>query len=536
MRTPVSLAAAGLLLALSARAQAPRPASAEGAVLHSVTLEPLPHVQVGFQPIVERAPGRSAPRATGAVTGSDGQFRVENLAPGDYRVTLRREGFGIPRSTISSLRLKLEPGAARTGLRFFMSPQASVSGRVLDEFGEPVSGAIVQLARRVAARGATSDIPGHSASTDDLGNFHMPAVEPGRYVLQAVHADSREVLYPEPGGAVTAYAPTYSPSTTDPQQAEIIDARAGEEAGPAVVRLRREPVFSVRGRVLDTEGNPIPNAQLFLRSTAGFSIFLQPGRTRVLPDGRFELLGVPRGDWILTAFPRQRPAEAPMALSTRITVSQAPLEGVVVQAAPLQRITGTAVFEGEGTPDWRAVNIVVRPSGEAVGLASNAGRPGPDGAFELSASGQGMARLDIVGLPAAGSYVASVQSGSVDITRRAFPLEQGLPAPLRIVFRGGAARIEGQLENRKPATVLLWPAEAEAREAQPLSRAEATPTGAFSFSGLAPGAYLLYAVQPEDPLAFGPGAAPADLEQRATRVRVEPGSTARAALSLQEER
>lgn len=533
---PVSLLAAGLLLAHSSFAQMPRPASVSGVVLHSVTLEPLSQVQVGFQPIAQRVPGRPLPRASGAVTDSAGQFRVDNLAPGDYRITLRREGFGIPRSTISSLRLRLDPADARTGLRLFMNPQAAVSGRVFDDFGEPVSGAVVQLARRVSARGSSSDIPGPSAGTDDLGNFRLPAVEPGRYVLQAVHAESREVLYPEPGGAVTAYAPTYAPSTTDPQQAEIIDARPAEEAGPVVIRLRREPVFAVRGRVLDAEGNPIPNAQLFLRSTTGFSIFLQPGHTRVLPDGRFELLGVPRGDWILTAFPRQRQAETRLALSTRITVSQAPLEDVLVRAAPQQHISGTAVFEGEGTPEWRAVNIVVRPSGEAFGVASNAGRPGPDGSFQLTASGQGLARLDVVGRPSPGSYLASVHSGSDDLTNRAFSLEQGLPAPLRIVFRSGAARIEGQIDNRKPATVLLWPADPAAREPQPLARSDASPTGAFTFSDLAPGAYLLYAVPPEDPLALGPGAAPADLDQRATRVKVEPNSTAPASLSIQEER
>lgn len=532
---PAPLLAAAILLAISAAAQTPRPASVEGVVLHSVSLEPLPQVQVGFQPIAERAPGRPIPRATGAVTDSSGRFRVENLSPGDYRITLRREGFGITRSTFASLRLKLDAAETRTGLRLFMSPQAAVNGRVLDDFGEPVSGAIVQLARRLTARGSTSDIPGISASTDDLGNFRLPAVEPGRYVVQAVHAESREVLYPEPGGAVTAYAPTYAPSTTDPQQAELIDARAAEETGPVVIRLRREPVFSVRGRVLDAEGNPLSNAQVFLRSTAGFSIFLQPGQARAFPDGRFELLGVPRGDWYLTALPRQRATDARLALSTRITVSQSPLEDVVVRAAPQQRITGTVVYEGEGTPDWRAVNLIVRPAGEAFGMASNAARPGPDGSFELTASGQGATRLDVVGRPAPGAYVASILSGTTDLTYRPFALDQGLPAPLRVVFRTGAARIEGQIDGRKPATVLLWPADPQARDSQPLSRSEASPAGAFSFSDLAPGAYLLYAVPPEDPLSYGPGI-PSDLDQRATRVKVEPRSTTSATVSVQEDR
>lgn len=529
MRSPTLLLAAALALP----AQDPRPASLEGIVLDSSSSEPLAQVQVSLQPATAARP---APRASGVITGADGRFSFSNIAPGPYRLSLRREGFSLPRAALSSLRFALTPGQSLTNLRFSLNPQAAVSGRVLDEFDEPVSGAIVQLARRLSGRGAAALTPGPSTSTDDLGAFRLPNVDPGAYLLQAVHADAREVLYPTPDGAVTAYAPTYAPSTLDPLQAEVIEARPAAESPPVTVRLRRQPVFPVRGRVLSADGAPLTDAQLFLRTPSGFSIFLQPARTRVLPDGRFELTGVPPGDWILSAFPRQ-PVNGPrLALSTRITVS-GPLDDVTLRAAPALRLTGVATFEGESKPDWRAVNILLRPTGDTFNLSSNAARPNPDGAFELSASGSGLVRLDVVGLPAPNSYLAAVRSGAADLTLRSFPLDQPFAAPLTLVFRSGAASLRGQIESRQPATVLLFPTDPQARDAFPTTRTDASPTGEFTFSNLAPGSYLLYAIDPDDPLLLGPASIPPDLDRRATRVKLEPRSAASVTLPiLQEER
>ncbi|MBI4892544.1 MAG: hypothetical protein HY821_18105 [Acidobacteria bacterium] len=517
-------AVAGLLPWLNA--QPPAPASADGVVLHSVTSEPLPQVQVGFQLITERTPGRPGPRAIGAITDSSGHFHVEALEPGDYRVIIHKENFGVPRAMTASLRMKVGSTPV-TNLRFLLQPRAVLFGNVVDDFGDPIAGAFLQAFRRITSRGASSDIvSGFGGATDDLGRFRITGVEPGRYLVHAIQTYSREVLYPTQGGPLTAYVATFAPSTLDPLRADIFEARAGEETGPIAITLQRVPVFAVRGRLVDSSGGPPGPFSVSLRSAHNIAFYTQPAYSHTNPDGAFELLGVPAGDWVITAMLQQRSSGARPNISARIAVSQSDVEGVVLRAAPPVIVTGAVSLEGS-KPDWRQVVVAIRPAGASVFSDASINQVRADGTFELTCSGYGSARVEVIGRPAAGTYVASITAGSADLTARSFPLEQGLGAPLRITFRSGAASIQGRTDSRRPASVLLWPADPDAREPQPLARAETDAAGAFSFSDLAPGSYFLYAVAPEDPIAFGRAElpAPADLDQRGTRVKLESGAS-----------
>ncbi len=510
-------------------------ASADGVVLHAATSEPLAQVQVGFLLLAERVPGRPAPRAIGAITDSSGRFRIEGLPPGEYRINLRKDGFGVPRSSISGLRLKIGSTSA-TNLRFLMQPLGVLFGRVLDDFGDPVSGAVLQTFRRVTSRGAATDIiSGYGATTDDLGHFRLSGVEPGRYLVYAFHASSREVLYPTPGGPLTAYTATFAPSTLDPLQAETFEARPAEETGPIVVTLQRVPVFAIRGQALDSSGGPLTSFGVALRSVRNIAFFTQPAYSRTNSDGTFELLGVPAGDWVISVNQMRREGGAPSNISARVTVSQSDLENVVLRATTPVSVSGSATLEG-GKPEWRQVAVVIRPADGSVFSNAGVGQVRSDGTFEIAASGSGSARVEVIGRPAPGTYVASITAGSVDLTARNFNIEQGLSAPLQVTFRTGAASIQGQTESHRPAAVLLWPADPEAREAQPQARAESDTSGVFSFQDLAPGSYILYAVPPDDSLAFGRAQlpVPADLDRRGTRIRLEPGSTAQVSISIQE--
>jgi protocatechuate 3,4-dioxygenase beta subunit len=513
-------------------AQDPRPASLEGTVVNATTLEPLPGVQVGFLRQAPRDSSRTPARASGVVSDSNGRFRIDSIDPGDYRVTLRRDGFGIPRSAYSSLQLKVEPGHPITNLRFLMQPQAALTGRVLDDFGEPVSGAVIQLARRLSSGSNSSFLFGGGATTsDDRGLFRLSAIDPGRYAVQASHAEAREVLYPEPGGGVTAYLPTFAPSTADPQQAEVIDAQPGAESSPVTIRLRREPVFTVRGRALDAQGNPLSRFRAGFHPTASTFSPIQFSLSQTFPDGRFELPGVPAGTITITVIPEQSNARRIQPATTTVTVAQSDLDGVIVRTPPPQQLTGSATLEGGASPNWRDVTFLLRS-----GSRTDSNRLLPDGSFDLTYSAAGSGRIEIIGRPAPGAYLASIRSGSGELLHRDLPLDQGFPAPLRLLFRTGAGRIEGKLEGRNTAgaVALLWPADPSARDLQPLARTESN-AGAFSFPDLAPGAYLLLAVSAESPFVVGRGETPPDLDQRATRVRVELNSTAPATLSVRED-
>ena len=80
---------------------------------------------------------------------ADGRFYFSNLPPGAYEITVRRDGFapaevgqkwpggpGVP--------LQLRPGQPAPNLTVRMVAAASITGRITDSTGQPLSNAQVQ--------------------------------------------------------------------------------------------------------------------------------------------------------------------------------------------------------------------------------------------------------------------------------------------------------------------------------------------------------------------------------------------------------
>jgi hypothetical protein len=132
-----------------------------------------------------------------------------------------------------------------------------VEGLVLDDAtDQPIAGATVQFGTDFNSSNASR------ATTDAQGRFRLAAPEEGP-------------------GKLTAQAPGHAPET-----AEIL---VGEKLDPVSIRLR--PGRTIRGRVVDPEGKPIPGALLVVDSWRGIrSLNLQ---TRADADGSFALQDAP---------------------------------------------------------------------------------------------------------------------------------------------------------------------------------------------------------------------------------------------------
>jgi len=227
------------------------------------------------------------------------------------------------------------------------------------------------------------------------------------------------------------------------------------------IRMQREPVFAVRGRAIDANGQPLQRFTVNARrSGAGPSLYLGSPPT-LFTGGEFALPGLRSGTWILTAVPM-----GTIALSiAEIQVGSSPVDGVVLRPVPKQEISGTGVLEGAGSrePDWSRVGMtLVSSSGAGFGVAVPT--LGPNGQFELVFMGTGKAWLNITGVPAPGTYLARVVSGSEDVTGKELDIPAGGLPPLKLVFRPGAAVLSGRAENPDPntlaarPTISLWPA------------------------------------------------------------------------------
>jgi hypothetical protein len=125
-------------------------------------------------------------------------------------------------------------------------PQATIAGRVLDTEGEPVEGVRVTVLKAGYANGVPRWSEVGSATTLDNGEYRIPRIAAGRYLMKCTIA--RIARAPSSSGIETAYTATYHPNATEPSLAAAIDVQDGSEVGGIDIRLAPTRVFHVRGR------------------------------------------------------------------------------------------------------------------------------------------------------------------------------------------------------------------------------------------------------------------------------------------------
>jgi hypothetical protein len=148
----------------------------------------------------------------------------------------------------------LRPGQELTDLLFRLIPAAVISGRILDEDGEPLASVTVSAAREVYSEGKRTLSTSTMAATNDLGEYRLFGLPPGRYIVTAVYphwgrygpnsgdADSTDA---SPQG----YAKMFYPGTADPGKAIPLSIKPGEELSSIEILMRQVVVYHLRGHV-----------------------------------------------------------------------------------------------------------------------------------------------------------------------------------------------------------------------------------------------------------------------------------------------
>jgi len=158
-----------LLLAILLMQAPPATGNISGVVLKSGTVlqQSLPNARV------ELTGGPATPRTVR--TETNGGFVFSNLLPGTYRLLVTKDGF-----IRSDRKVVLSRGQQMPAIVFHLEPAPTVTGRVQDEYGEPIADVLVQALRR------TYDIRGNptltsvaSSLTDDRGQYRIYWVDPG---------------------------------------------------------------------------------------------------------------------------------------------------------------------------------------------------------------------------------------------------------------------------------------------------------------------------------------------------------------------
>ncbi|MBA3391276.1 MAG: sigma-70 family RNA polymerase sigma factor [Deltaproteobacteria bacterium] len=253
----------------------------------------------------------------GTESDANGSFDIclnaQGHAPDDRRLVVRASGYG----TVEII----APLVGRVRHHFMLSPEATISGRVLNAKGEPVAMANVRVNWDEAAPRPGTEQPAvvHAVS-DANGRFELSALAPGRLRIQALAR----------GAAST---PT------------IVDVRAGASKE---IQLTVSERGVLRGRVL-SGGRPVAGVAVFDRAElptyqARSQITSRINEAVSQEDGTFVLDGLSIGTLSLGTSPYRLRSPA----SIRISPGE---QSVDLDVEQLGSIVGTVRRKGKAIPN-----------------------------------------------------------------------------------------------------------------------------------------------------------------------------------------
>lgn len=451
------------LLLLALLAQEPQPAdkkwTLKGTVVNALTGELLSKAIVTLQ---------GSPASQSAMTDAEGKFGIEGTGPAEFEVFASRQGFIGFRD---GAKLTMAEGVKKD-LAIKMTPQCVLAGHVLDEDGDPVDTGGVIVTRIVAGH----EISSETTAVDADGYFLMATLPAGRYI---VAASLVRIFFFAPALPHTGldYVRTYYPNSLTAANSIPVVLTAGAQNRSLEIRLRRERVFRVRGRVTN-----LPKNYLGLSLTSSATGYQADSPfSQIDSDGKFEFKGVLPGDYViqLAQFPG-----ATMFCRIPITVSH-DIEGLTVDLAPGTTISGSLKMEGSAAPPahWPIVHFAGTDSSPNSSIKE-------DGTFEWSNVPPDTYKTWLT--PGESVYLKSLRYNGQPASMTAWDLTTRGDGTLEIILSPNVAEISGVVRDQDGAPigaklVTIWRMGEEPRST--LSNAD----GSFQFGGLAPGEYRLLA-------------------------------------------
>jgi hypothetical protein len=477
----------GLVLLL-----AQQPGTVSGKVVNSVTGQPVKKAVVTLTPAAGQKP---------YVTRSDesGKFLFDNVQPAHYVATAAADGYSEMRSVGKPVVVAAQQVVEDVEVR--ITPLAAISGKVLDEDGQPMTGVSVGVMRYVYMSSGKRLQMGSTVQTDDRGVYRLFDIQPGRYYLMAfvIRIGAR----PEQKGEVHSsvpeegYAPVYYPGVAELSQASLQELSPGVESTGADFKLRRLPSYHIRGQVTGGTGRGGRGPMVFARpcEQEEWVMPLTPIDLRVsqLPNARFDVSGAASGNYCLSV----AQDGGGIAESQTVTVKAADIDGIELAVPPAFTVSGVVSIDGAPPSPMPPIDIALASTGSFGSVRS---RMKSDGSFQITGVSPGALTLL---MPRSGPlYLKSAWYGNLDVTSGLIPSLQPGTA-LHITMGTDVGEIDGKVQpgdvdSGIPVLVAALPEEAYAAR-EDMQRQTTGPTGgSFTLSKMPPGNYKVFALQTED--------------------------------------
>ncbi len=456
-------------------AQPPKPAGTatiRGHVVSAETGEPLRKAQVR----IVAAEFRENRMTT---TDADGKYEFKEVVPGRYTVNASKGSYvalqyGQLRPFESGKPLEVLATQTLEKVDFALPRGGIVTGRVLDEFGEPLPDTMVSMQRYQNISGQRRLVPaGRTAMTNDIGEYRLFAIPPGQYFVSATFRSMGGMMGDSDDRS--GYAPTYFPGTTNVAEAQKVTVGLGQTISELNMALMPTHVSRVTGTAVDTQGRPMVGVVMAIpRNETMMMMFGPPGQIR--PDGSFVISGLAPGRYTLQVRGGQM-GDGESAYAD-ITVSGDDVTGLRLVASKPSVVTG---------------RVLVDPAAAQTLPPSALRQPGK---FRLTLFGQ---------LP--GWSIRSVRYRGVDITDAGMEFRPNEDvADVEIELTNRATDVSGLVTNAKgdalkDYSIVVFPQDRD--KWTPSSRYMRTvrpdQDGRYKVNGLPPGEYRVIALDYVDP-------------------------------------
>ena len=518
----------------------------------------------------------------GATTDDQGVYSITSLAAGSYTVSASKNGFV---DAIYGQRRPLQPG---TPIQLLDNQQATsvdlrlirggvITGRVLDEDGEPLMRAVVSIQRYQYLQGNRQLTPAGADQTDDRGVYRVFGLPAGDYYVSVSVSGLGQIIGRGlqqlamgagafgPGGGrggrggfgalneveASGYAPTYYPGVVAASDAGKIAVGPGQEVGGIDFQIQLVPFATVGGLVggaANNGGITVTLAPQDTNARGPLGGTIMNGRTA--QDGSFSIRNVPPGRYLAIARSGGRQDDQRIGVQP-VVVNGQNIGGLTISLQPEITVSGNIIVDSAGTPaptDYSAFRVDAPevnplpagggPGGRGGGPFGTSGRAATNGSFSVPnlvpgrhyvrITGQGLTQ----GLTTGTQWnLKAVLAGGADVTDSGVDLKPGENVDnLTIVLTDRLTSITGTVRDATSTPVPALTVIAFAADQQywtPQSRwiqaGRTDQNGTYHLRGLPPGDYLLLV---SDTVEQGEWFDPSFLEQvrnAATRITLAEG-------------
>jgi 5-hydroxyisourate hydrolase-like protein (transthyretin family) len=431
------------------------------------------------------------------LTGEDGRFEF-HVMKGKYALLGAKRGFingGYDQHEQFSTAIVTGSGLETENLVLRLAPLAVLSGKVLDETGEPIRGAQVTLWRENHNAGISRITQFRSDSTDDLGGYEFAPLIAGTYFLSvsarpwyAVHPTTMTVENTEPVPVAVdraldvVYPTTYYSGATDSDEATPIPIQGGDRV-ELDFHLAPVPALHIVFRGEQKENNFLPPPLLRRRAFDSTEPQRFPEEIQTTPAGVVEMSVAP-GRYTVSS-------RGENGRSNDVDISEDHQQLDISKGEALHTMNAIVRIEGSATIP-RDLVLMLRESQKTLGFGEVNGRGEvkfasvAPGKYEVVAGSQGkfyaVTGITCDGKASSGHTLNVTEGSSLSAT---FTLEEGSESVQGFVTKAGKP-VAG-------AMVVLVPKNPQ-MNTERFRRDQSDLDGSFLLRGVIPGTYTAVAI------------------------------------------